>query len=61
LNTSEKLKNFKNRAGSLFSPRVLSPILGFEGEETPTKIDALPQIQTKGFSQLDFKTLGNNS
>jgi hypothetical protein len=36
-------------------------MLGFDFEETPTKIDALPQIQTKGFSQFDLKTLGNNS
>ena len=41
-NTSEKLKNFKNRAGSLFSPRVISPTLGFDGDETPQKSDALP-------------------
>ncbi len=44
LNTSEKLKNFKTRAGSLFSPRVLQPSAGFDGEDTPRKSDTLPQI-----------------
>ena len=41
-NTTEKLKSFKNRAGSLFSPRVISPNIGFDGDETPHKSDMLP-------------------
>jgi len=57
MNTSEKLKSIKGRAGSLFSPRI-QPSIAFEAEKTPNKNnDTLPLISGKTFEQTAVKTL----